>query len=298
MKTYYFILLMILFSACDQHKYEIETTLKKYERLTFEMKGDSLAGFYVANGTLSGKGMKLYTGPDSIRKFLSAFKPADIHMVSNTLRTNSLHFNKDSARIEGTYEQKIILAQGDTGVYTGTFSSAWVKQNGRWLIAKMYTEATKPEASLKSVLLKLLKSTHTEKGWFVPVNVAIEGITAKQAMWKDGSGNHSIGQLTYHLLFWNKRLLKDFKGEAADAFSGNNEESFESLDEKTWNETVQQLHTVMTEWEQEIKKADNKKLNDWYDNIANMSTHNAYHTGQIVFVRKLQKNWDPAIGVK
>ncbi|MBS1557309.1 MAG: DinB family protein [Bacteroidetes bacterium] len=298
MKTYYFLLLMVLFTACDQRKIEIEATLKKYERLTFEMKGDSLANFYVAKGTLSGKGMKLYTGPDSIRKFLSSFTPADIHMVSNALHTNSLRFNQDSAHIEGTYEQKILLTQGDTGVYTGTFSSTWVQQNGRWLIAKMYTEATKPEASLKSVLLKQLKSTHTEKGWFVPVNVAIDGVTAKQAMWKDGSGNHSIGQLTYHLLFWNKRLLKDFKGEAPDAFSGNNEESFESLDEKTWNGTVQQLHTVMTEWEQEIKKADTKKLNDWYDNIANMSAHNAYHTGQIVFVRKLQKNWDPAKGVK
>jgi len=157
---------------------------------------------------------------------------------------------------------------------------------------------TLPVPTIRSVLLTQVKTTHTQKDWFVPVNVAIEGVTAQQAKWKDGSGNHSIGQLVYHLLFWNQRLLKNFKGESADKFSGNNEETFDSFDEKTWNETVQKLNDVLTQWEQEINKADEKKLNDWYENIANMNTHNAYHTGQIVFVRKLQKTWDPAKGVK
>ncbi|MEP6937737.1 MAG: hypothetical protein ABI871_06680, partial [Chthoniobacterales bacterium] len=29
-----------------------------------------------------------------------------------------------------------------------------------------------------------------------------------------------------------------------------------------------------------------------------ISTHNAYHTGQILYVRKLQGSWNPANGVK
>ena len=62
----------------------------------------------------------------------------------------------------------------------------------------------------KSILLEQLKSTHNVKNWFVPVNVAVEGLSAEQAGWKD-KGNHSVGQLAYHLMFWNERSLQDFK---------------------------------------------------------------------------------------
>ena len=44
--------------------------------------------------------------------------------------------------------------------------------------------------------------------------------------------------------------------------------------------------------------ADDKKLEQWAPTIARIGTHNAYHTGQIIYVRKLQGSWDPAKGVK
>jgi hypothetical protein len=147
-------------------------------------------------------------------------------------------------------------------------------------------------------LLKQLKTTHTDKDWFVPANIAVDGLTAKQAMWTDGSGNHSVGQLATHLIFWNERLLKSFRNEQKEKFSGNNDETFNSFDEKSWDATVKKLDEVLTSWEKEIKNADEAKLNDWCENIANMNTHNAYHTGQIIFVRKLQGSWNPEKGVK
>lgn len=151
---------------------------------------------------------------------------------------------------------------------------------------------------LRSVLLKQLKSTHSEKDWFVPVSVAVDGLTAEQAMWKDKSGNHSAGQLAYHLWFWNERQLANFKGEKEKAFSGNNEETFNSFDKNSWKETVTKLNNVMNELEKLIQNADEAKLKEWAPIIANISTHNAYHTGQIIFVRKQQGAWDPEKGVK
>src|SRR5688572_14822455 len=82
------------------------------------------------------------------------------------------------------------------------------------------SETDQSSSSSKEVLLKELKTTHTDKEWFVPVNVALEGVTAEQAMWRDSSGNHSIGQLAYHLLFWNKRQLAKFNGQPEGEFSG------------------------------------------------------------------------------
>jgi len=32
--------------------------------------------------------------------------------------------------------------------------------------------------------------------------------------------------------------------------------------------------------------------------IAHIGAHNAYHIGQIIYVRKLQGSWDPEKGVK
>src|SRR6266705_1182854 len=123
----------------------------------------------------------------------------------------------------------------------------------------VYAQNPKP-ATLRSILLEQLRTTHNEKDWFVPINIAVEGLTAEQASWKNGSGNHSVGQLTNHLLFWNGRELAKFKGEPEEKFSGNNDETFNNFDAKKWNDTVKQLDQVMTQLEKVVEAADDKKL--------------------------------------
>jgi len=152
--------------------------------------------------------------------------------------------------------------------------------------------------TLRSVLLEQMMDTHNQKDWFVPINIALEGLTAEQAMWTDGSGNHSAGQLAYHLLFWNERQLMNFKGQKPPSFSGDNEVTFNSFTKESWAQTVSKLDAVMKELETLIQNADEAKLKEWAPTIANISTHNAYHTGQIIFVRKLQGSWNPEKGVK
>jgi hypothetical protein len=153
------------------------------------------------------------------------------------------------------------------------------------------------QASTKTILLDQLKRTHNAKDWFVPVNIAVEGLTGEQATWKD-KGGHSVGQLTYHLLFWNERQLKDFKGEKNAAFSGNNEETFDKFDQKQWSDIVKRLDQVMTDIEKWVEGATDEQLKKHAGTLANISTHNAYHTGQIISVRKAQGSWDVEKGVK
>jgi uncharacterized damage-inducible protein DinB len=158
-------------------------------------------------------------------------------------------------------------------------------------------QAQKP-MNLRQVLLEQLQTTHNTKDWFVDANTAVAGLTADQAKWKDGSGNHSVGQLANHLVFWNRQELAKFKGDTPEKFSGNNDETFNAFDAAKWTETVQQLDRVMKDWESAVSSADDKKLSEWASTIAHIGTHNAYHVGQIVFVRKLQGSWDPEKGVK
>jgi hypothetical protein len=162
----------------------------------------------------------------------------------------------------------------------------------------VFAQDQKPAPTLKSVLLQQLKDTHTNSNWFVCADVALAGVTPEQANWTDGKGNHSVGQLAYHIWFWNDRNLRRLKGEDAGKFSGNNDETFDKFDAKSWNETVQKLDAVLTELEKMVKNADDAKLKAIAPTIANINAHNAYHIGEIVMVRKEQGSWDPSKGVK
>jgi len=156
----------------------------------------------------------------------------------------------------------------------------------------------KKPTTLREVLLAELKTTHDNEDWFVPANIAVKGLTAEQASWNDGKGNHSVGQLAYHLVYWNKRNLQNLKGEKPEKFSGNNEETFDKFDAKTWSDTVQQLDDVMKEMEKWVETADEAKLKESAQTFTHISTHNAYHVGQIIYVRREQGSWDPKNGVK
>jgi uncharacterized damage-inducible protein DinB len=164
------------------------------------------------------------------------------------------------------------------------------------LAVAAYAQEKKP-TTLRDLLLSELRSTHNKAEWFVPANTAVKGLTAEQASWTDGKGNHSVGQLANHLVFWNRQSLAKLKGETPEKFSGNNDETFNKFDSKSWNETVQQLDQVLTDLEKWVETADEAKLKESAQTFTHISTHNAYHIGQIIYVRKEQGSWDPKNGV-
>ena len=157
---------------------------------------------------------------------------------------------------------------------------------------------TPAEPTLRSILLQQFQTTWNKENWFVPVGIAVQGLTAQQAMWRPSDSSHSIGELAYHIMFWDKQSLDKFYGRKPDAFGGDNNQTFTAFTEASWAATVKQLNQVLQDWQTAIEQADEAKLKKWYSTIANISTHNAYHTGQILYIRKLAGNWDASKGVK
>ena len=51
-------------------------------------------------------------------------------------------------------------------------------------------------------------------------------------------------------------------------------------------------------WEKAVADADEARLKANASLIAHIGTHNAYHIGQIIYVRKSQGTWDASNGVK
>jgi len=156
----------------------------------------------------------------------------------------------------------------------------------------------KPPTTLRGVLLEQLRTTHSEEDWFVPATIAVDGLTAEQAMWSPGKGNHSVGQLAYHLWYWDARSLQQFKGEKQAPFDGNNNETFDNFTATQWDDLVKKLNQVLTDWEKAVETTDDQKLADNASLIAHVGAHNAYHIGQILYVRKLHGVWNPDKGVK
>jgi uncharacterized damage-inducible protein DinB len=159
-------------------------------------------------------------------------------------------------------------------------------------------QSQNPPTTLRGILLEQFHSTHDKEEWFAPAKVAVAGLTADQANWTPGKGQHSVGQLAYHLWYWNARALQRFKGEKLLDYSGNNDETFDKFDPAQWEDLQKKLDQVMTDWETAFETADDQKLAANASLIEHEATHNAYHLGQILYVRKLEGAWDPSKGVK
>lgn len=139
-----------------------------------------------------------------------------------------------------------------------------------------------------------------EENWFIPLMQSLEGLTSGQAHWKDGSSNHSIIQLVQHLIFWNERYLKLLEGTILKPLNFGEEDPTFDVDPADWDSAVKKLNEVHSKIRSAIEDASEEKLlskpirdldDDWYKIISNLNIHTAYHTGQIIFIRKLQGSW-------
>jgi uncharacterized damage-inducible protein DinB len=160
----------------------------------------------------------------------------------------------------------------------------------------------------KEILLEQMDACYNQKNWFVPVTGALEGLTEQQAKWHEGD-NHSIWQIVNHLIFWNERWLERFKGEVPPKMEGSNDSTFdgENGNYEQWDQAAGKLFNILDQWKNELTGADNTRLegeafkdfgDSWYSVLTQVTIHNAYHIGQIVYIRKQQGSWNPEQGVK
>lgn len=157
-------------------------------------------------------------------------------------------------------------------------------------------------------LLQQFTRCYNENGWFVAVRNAVEGVTAEQAAWKPEGSDNSIWESLTHITYYNNAYLQRFKGIEYEYDVADNDETFrggEPTDE-AWRAEVEKFDAVMTEWRRLIEQADESKFSEsvptntsriWADLIADVNAHNAYHSGQILLLRKLQGSWNPEKGV-
>ncbi|MFD1336659.1 DinB family protein [Oceanobacillus iheyensis] len=147
----------------------------------------------------------------------------------------------------------------------------------------------------KEVLLAQMDAC-LENTWFVSLSQSIQGLTAEDADWKPSDEVNSIREIVNHLIFYNERHLNRFKNVPSD--KKQVESTFLNKDGLTWHDARERMTKGIENWRIEIQNADRKKVEEQAEVIAHLTIHITYHTGQIIFLRKLQGSWNTEDGVK
>lgn len=156
---------------------------------------------------------------------------------------------------------------------------------------------------VKDVLSDQLLVNANDQSWYAPFSESVKNLTEEEAFWKGSDESNSIAEIVQHLLYWNETWQTRYKESSVYAVSPveNNECTFIVSKDKTFYELQKQLLEVLLHWQEMLTKeqleSDVHGFTDakWWQVLANVTTHNAYHIGQIIYIRKLQKSWNSSI---
>lgn len=150
---------------------------------------------------------------------------------------------------------------------------------------------------MKNHLLEQFNTTYNTKDWCATLLDAVRGLTDAQAREKVKTDINSTYELVTHLVTWNERYLRNLREQQVPVID-NNIDTFKNEANLHWDELLAKAEHIFSEWQKELDKGLPTDSNtDWVSIVGHINTHNAYHIGQIVIIRKLQGNWDSRNGV-
>ncbi|MDR4984423.1 DltD domain-containing protein [Bacillus cereus] len=153
----------------------------------------------------------------------------------------------------------------------------------------------------KDVLADQLLANANDPSWYIPFSDAVKDLSEREAFWKPNEESNCIAEIVQHLLYWNSTWQKRYKESNVNAVPaiGDNNKSFMLSNNQTFEELREKLLEKLLQWQNLINE---EKIESdvvgfpvsvkWWEVLANVTTHNAYHIGQIIYIRKLQKSFD------
>lgn len=147
---------------------------------------------------------------------------------------------------------------------------------------------------LRSAIEDLLTKT-TERGpWHPALEPALFGLEAEQAAWRPAGERNSIHMIVRHLILWKRALLADIGGDTPDLreVSAADWKPLET-DPAAWERDVAELTRLHRETREAAADAASGRILPAFKTqldrtLLYLAAHDAYHTGQIMLLRKLQ----------
>lgn len=148
-----------------------------------------------------------------------------------------------------------------------------------------------------NLLLNVLDSTFDKESWYAPFKHAIEGLTAEQAKWKPtGEATKSIWENINHLTYYKERLAANLEGREW-TLNLDGDATFnltkQSSDDKEWKKVVERAEIAQHNLRKVLSTISDERLeqDSLEGKLLDIMLHDAYHTGQIIQLRKMQGSW-------
>ncbi|SEN90308.1 DinB superfamily protein [Amphibacillus marinus] len=150
---------------------------------------------------------------------------------------------------------------------------------------------------MKELLLDQFLANANDHSWYLSYQEVVEDVDEGLAFQKPNQTSHSIAELTQHLIYWNTIWQQRYRNGDVNQVSSveDNKESFKVDGQITFSKLKQNLLTILLDWQELLK--DSARLNSpvngfpveaqWWMVMANATTHNAYHIGQIAYIKKM-----------
>jgi uncharacterized damage-inducible protein DinB len=156
--------------------------------------------------------------------------------------------------------------------------------------------------TVKALLLDHLEQTYKKEGWYPPLEMAVKGLTAEQAAWKPSPERHSIWQIVRHVIHWKRGVLQSWAGDPPDYEVMTRDDWPEaSIDQAAWDSDVRALNELYDEFHRRLESAADEDMQGSLKayqqsprpaqiakRLSAVFAHDAYHAGQIQYVRALQ----------
>ncbi len=147
-------------------------------------------------------------------------------------------------------------------------------------------------------ILKRLDVVFEEESWHVPLHAAVSGLTARQAAWRPSPGRRCIWEIVNHLSLWKEYASARMAGEPSRPpgwARGIDWQEIPEATEDAWNASVRRLLDAQTQ----LKAQFSGRTDEEFERplagskmplyaFESAAAHDAYHCGQICYIRALQ----------
>lgn len=153
----------------------------------------------------------------------------------------------------------------------------------------------------KEIILHLWDTSYTIEGWYPPLDLSLRDLDYQQALWRpQGKSSHSIWQLVNHLTIYKVRFLARIQNRSFDETITTNEQTFEwgiGNSEEKWKARLLLLESTQRDIRSYIAGLEDSAFDKPCpketigEQLLSLIPHDSYHTGQIMYIRKLQGSW-------
>lgn len=151
------------------------------------------------------------------------------------------------------------------------------------------------------LLLREFDHTYLQEDWYPPLKDALAGLTAAQASWRPpGAAANTIWENVSHLLFFKEQLLCRLQNKEVVA-AATNDDTFTPSggpdDEEAWQADVKRMETIHHQLRELLAALREEDFDRPFPvsplglRVFSIITHDAFHAGQIVQIRKMQGSW-------